>query len=274
MAVLLLATLCLAQDNELFDAARRADLTKLKNLAGNRANLELRDAHGRTALHEAAASCQMDAYKLMIEAGWDYMLPDDQGVLPFALAFKCPNKDPKAALPQLSSVSNVAVAGMETFPWSLQYATAHKQAGVLSMVLSMGADVNAVGSDGNRALDIACLKGDAASARILLEHGANPSLRNKSGSTPLHDAALSGNKDVVEMLLASGADLTAEDPEAKATPLHFAASFGRLEAVKTLVEHGADVSAKNSKGQTALQLAISNNQEEVSAFFRSLPPAK
>jgi cytohesin len=64
--------------------------------------------------------------------------------------------------------------------------------------------------------------------------------------------------------------VTAQDPESKATPLHFAASFGRLEAVKALVEHGADVSAKNSKGHTALQLAISNNQSEIAAFLRSL----
>jgi ankyrin repeat protein len=113
------------------------------------------------------------------------------------------------------------------------------------------------------------LKGDAASARILLEHGANPNLRNKTGSTPLDDAALSGNKDLIEMLLAHGADLSAQDPESKSAPLHYAASFGRLEAVRILVEHGADVSAKNSKGQTALQLAMSNQQEEVAAFLRS-----
>ena len=274
LAGFLLAVLCLAQENELFDAARRGDLTKLKTLAGNKANVDLRDAHGRTALHEAAANCQMEAYKLMVESGWDYLAPDDQGWLPMALAVKCLDRNAQAASPRPSVASNVPVAGVENAPWSLQYATAHKQPGVLSMVLNMGADANALGSDGNRALDIACLKGDVASARILLEHGANPNLRNKTGSTPLHDAALSGNKDVIEMLLARGADLSAQDPESKSTPLHYAASFGRLEAVRTLVEHGADVSAKDSRGQTALQLAISNDQAEVAAFLRALGSAK
>jgi ankyrin repeat protein len=266
--------LCVAQENELFDAARRGDLAKLKTLVGSQASVDLRDAHGRTALHEAAANCQMEAYKLMVESGWDYLARDDQGMLPIALALKCLDTNTKAASPRPSVASTVPVAGFENAPWSLQYATAHKQVGVLSMVLNMGADANAVGSDGNRALDIACLKGDAASARILLEHGANPNLRNKTGSTPLHDAALSGNKDVIEMLLARGADVSAQDPESKSTPLHYAASFGRLEAVKTLVEHGADVSARNAKGQTALQLAISNQQAEVSAFLRSLGSVK
>ena len=79
LAVCLLATLCLAQENELFDAARRGDLAKLKPLAAIQANVNLRDAHGRTALHEAAANCQMDAYNLLIQSGWDFFARDDQG---------------------------------------------------------------------------------------------------------------------------------------------------------------------------------------------------
>lgn len=71
LACCLLAGLCLAQDNELFDAARRGDLSKLRTLAGNKANVDLRDAHGRTALHEAAANCEVEAYQFLIEAGWD-----------------------------------------------------------------------------------------------------------------------------------------------------------------------------------------------------------
>lgn len=274
LAGFLLAVLCLAQDNDLFDAARRGDLTKLKTLVGSHPNTDLRDAHGRTALHEAAANCQMDAYKFLVDAGWDFSARDDQGTRAMTLAVQCLDRNATVASPRPPAAANGPVPGSESLPWSLQYATAHKQAGLISMLLNMGTNVNSVGSDGNRALDIACLKGDAASARILLEHGANPNLRNKTGSTPLHDAALSGNKEVVEMLLARGADVSAQDPESKSTPLHYAASFGRLEAVKTLVEHGADVSAKGSKGQTALQLAISNQQEEVSAFLRSLGPAK
>jgi serine/threonine-protein phosphatase 6 regulatory ankyrin repeat subunit A len=269
----LLALVCLAQENELFDAARRGDLAELKTLAGSRANVELRDAHGRTALHEAAANCQLEAYKLLVESGWDILATDDRGSMPM-FAAKCRDTNGKAAFPGPFAASNGPAVGSESVPWSLQYATAHKQAGVISMLLNAGANVNSVGSDGNRALDIACLKGDAASARILLEHGANPNLRNKTGSMPLHDAALSGNKELIEMLLARGADLTAQDPESNSTPLHYAASFGRLDAVRLLVEHGADVSAKNSKGQTALQLAISNQQEEVAAFLRSLGSVK
>src|SRR5258706_1630200 len=106
-----------------------------------------------------------------------------------------------------------ANAASENFPWSLQYAAAHKQIGVVSMLLSMGANPNALGSEGNRALNVASLKGDAAVVRLLLDHGANPNLRDKAGSTPLHDASLNGNKDVIELLLMHGADINAQDAQ-------------------------------------------------------------
>jgi ankyrin repeat protein len=277
LLVFILTIPCLAQETELFEAAREGDLTKLKTLTGNRATVNLRGAHSRTALHEAGANCQLEAFKLLVDAGWDRFARDDEGSTPDMYVLKCPNKDYAAFFFQLLTVPMKPASGAEKNtwslraeknPWSLQSAAAHGQANVVSMILDLGADVNVLGSEGNRALDISCLKGDAAITRILLERGANPSLRNKAGSFPLHDAALSGNKQVIELLLAHGADLNAVDTESASTPLHYAASFGRLEAVKALVQHGADVSLKTAGGLIPIQLAISNNQEEVSTFLR------
>jgi ankyrin repeat protein len=158
----------------------------------------------------------------------------------------------------------------EKVPWSLQYAAAHKQTNVVAMLLALGRDVNELGAEGNRALDISCLNGDAATAKLLLDHGANPNLRNQAGSTPLHDAALKGTREVIELLLAHGAEINARDRESGSTPLHFAASFGRLEAVKALVAHGADTESKSVKGSTALQLATENGFSAVVTYLTSV----
>jgi ankyrin repeat protein len=160
-----------------------------------------------------------------------------------------------------------ALSVQEKEPWSLQYAAAHHQLNTISMLITLGVDVNAQGSNGNRALDISCLNGDAATTRVLLEHGANPNLRNQDGSTPLHDAALKGNRELIELLLMHGAGINAVDSESASTPLHLAASFGRLDAVKALVEHGADPSLKNREGLTALALAAKNNFADVVRFL-------
>jgi ankyrin repeat protein len=164
---------------------------------------------------------------------WNRLAVDDEKRLPVNLVSNCPDNVRTVFYLLLKPPIE------EKFPWSLQYAAAHRQANVVAMLVRMGTDVNAVGSEGNRALELSCLHGDAETTRFLLEHGANPNLRNKIGSTPLHDAALTGNKEVVELLLAHGADINATDSESASTPLHYAASFGHLDVVKLLVGHGA-----------------------------------
>jgi ankyrin repeat protein len=257
---------CLAQQSELFEAARLGDVAKLKSLVSNKSLVMARGIHYRTALHEAAANCQLEAAKLLVENGWDRQARDDQGKTPLMLASRCPGNVQAAFVGTL----NVAMRVTEKDPWSLQHAAANRQTNVVAILAKMGADVNAPGSEGNRALNISCLKGDAATAKVLLENGANPNLRGEDGITPLHDAALSGNPEVIELLLAHGAEINSVDSESASTPLHYAASFNRLNAVKALVEHGADTNIRTKAGFTALQLAATNNFAEVAAFLRAI----
>lgn len=257
---------CLAQQSELFEAARLGDLTKLKLLVGNKSLIAARGVHYRTALHEAATNCQLEAAKLLVENGWDRLARDEQGKTPLMLASRCPNNLQTAFLGTLTVPPQIR----EKDPWSLQHAAAYRQTSVVSMLLKLGVDVNAPGSDGNRALEISCLNGDAATAKVLLEHGANPNLRSKGGFTPLHNAALRGNQEVIELLVTHGADINAVDTESTSTPLHYAASFNRMNAVKALVEHGADTNLRTKEGFTALQLAMTNGFAEVAAFLRAI----
>lgn len=57
--------------------------------------------------------------------------------------------------------------------------------------------------------------------------------KDSNGWTPLHFAAFNGHKDVVELLLASRADVNAKDNEGY-TPLHWAAERGREDVVEFL----------------------------------------
>ncbi len=254
------AGLCFAQTG-LFEAARAGDLTRLRSLSANKKLVDLRDANGRTALHEAVANCHLEAVEILVEAGWSSTLPDNQNRTPLALASQCPR--------DIQPVYQLVLAPpvQESAPWSLQYAAGRHQVSVVSMLLNMRADANALGSEGNRALDVSCLQGDVEVTRLLLEHGADPRLRNKAGGTPLHDAALKGNKEVIELLVAHGADVNAVDSQSKSTPLHFAAEFDRLDAVMALVQHGADVNLKNAAALTALEEAKKNQFDDVARFL-------
>ena len=61
--------------------------------------------------------------------------------------------------------------------------------------------------------------------------------------TALHYAALAGWKNVVELLLASGADADAKEEHGR-TALHLAAIAGRADIAEQLLAHKADPNAK------------------------------
>jgi ankyrin repeat protein len=97
-------------------------------------------------------------------------------------------------------------------------------------------------------------------------------LRDGSGSVPLRDAALNGNRAVGELLLAQGAEVDAKDPETGATPLYEAVSFKRSDFAKLLIEKGASTSVKTKSGKTIAETAAANDLTEVVALIRKTGP--
>ena len=69
--------------------------------------------------------------------------------------------------------------------------------------------------------------------QILLENGADPSLRMYQGWTPAHCAAEVGNLDILKLLLKYGGTLIAKD-DYEATPKHMAQVYGHHHCVEFL----------------------------------------
>ena len=57
-----------------------------------------------------------------------------------------------------------------------------------------------------RPLGTAAFSGDAESASVLLEAGANPNGEGSSGSTPMRTALANGNEELIGLLKSFGAD--------------------------------------------------------------------
>jgi uncharacterized protein len=134
-------------------------------------------------------------------------------------------------------------------------------------LIRSGADVNASQGDGMTALHWAGLRGDAATARLLVEAGARTGVVTRLGAyTPLHLAAEATGGEVVRILVEAGADLEARTSSGGATPLHLAARAGNLEAVDFLLRRGAEVDARDrSRDQTPLMYASAFDRTEVVA---------
>ncbi|KAF4657118.1 hypothetical protein FOL46_007532 [Perkinsus olseni] len=70
------------------------------------------------------------------------------------------------------------------------------------LLLESGADVNAVRhSDGDTPLMLAVRGGDAKMVHLLLEYGANPSVRNRRNESPLILAAQLNKHDIYSLLI-------------------------------------------------------------------------
>ena len=91
---------------------------------------------------------------------------------------------------------------------SLHFAAFFRQPAATRLLVERGADLEAVASTfGNvTPLHSACASGERESARILLEAGADPNIRQQVGFTPLHAAAQNGDEELARLLLARGAD--------------------------------------------------------------------
>jgi ankyrin repeat protein len=86
------------------------------------------------------------------------------------------------------------------------------------------------------------------------------------GGTPLWYAADHGHKEVAELLIAKGADVNARDDVGR-TPLHIAAIYGYKEIAELLIAKGADVNAKIEGGGTPLHIAAHLGHKEVAELL-------
>jgi ankyrin repeat protein len=94
---------------------------------------------------------------------------------------------------------------------------------------------------------------------VLLVHGASALVRTPAQDTALHFAALKGANDILQMLIAAGADVNAVG-DVHNRPLHLAAAAEQLEAVHLLLVAGADVRVINCYGHTPLALACKGSR--------------
>lgn len=222
-------------------AAREGNTEVAAALLGAGAAIEGTEANGISPLLMAALNNQLEVAYLLLERGADVNVADFWGRTPLFAAVEYRNLDMNSSNEDSPVTNNVDREPIMT---------------LIERLLQAGADVNArtrewhpekkwlyalndvtwVDMTGQTPFLRAALSGDIQVMRLLLEHGADPHLPTYEGTTPLM-AAAGVNWTVAQTYTESDAS--------------------SLEAARLLLELGADVNATNSMGLTAL-LGASN----------------
>lgn len=147
-------------------------------------------------------------------------------------------------------------------------------------LLDSGVKVNMRGPDRNTPLMEAAYGGYVDTVKLLLERGADPTVKKRDGATAwaltsnsqvldlfknveaLVTAAGEGNQTAVQNLMRKGTPVNALNRSGEAA-IHTASWFGRTEIVKLLLENGADPDLKKADGATPLILASGQNHSQL-----------
>ncbi|XP_046553082.1 ankyrin repeat domain-containing protein 50-like [Haliotis rubra] len=257
---------------------------------------------GRTAVMLAAANGHKDMVELLVDKEADVSLLDEAG--DNILHCACRGGDVKVVKYILSQEMvdiNSRGYGKKT-PVMVAGEEGHK--GVVELLVKFGADLSLNGKSGSNILHYACssgqfdvvkyvlslnevdidsrgwkkrtpvmaaaVKGHKEVVELLVKHGADLSISEKSGSNILHLACSNGQFGVVEYVLSLNSVDINRRGYMKRTPVMIAAESGHKEVVELLVKHGANLLLTDKHGDNILHRACKEGHFDVVKYVLSL----
>ena len=235
-------------------AAAYGHIEAVNCLLKHGADPELKGEDGRSLLHFAAQSGNVIIIETMLSKGLDIdSRGETEGETPLMISIACGKLEAaKYLLEKGADESSKTTRGRISL---LSLASGAGSIAAIEMLLSHGCNIDSRDSRGDTALMRAAHLGNTEVVEYLLAKGANPLLLNNLEFGLLHLAALSDNVLTIKAVLSKNFDINARCTVLGVTPLLFCLAKGKLEAANYLLAMGADENLKTKDGLTVLSAA-------------------
>ena len=286
-----------SRNRELYQAAMFQDLPRLEALLAQGADPNHVE-NGRPTLGWAAQNGNVEIVRALLKGGANPNAADIEiKHTPLIRAIEMQHLEIVQALLKGGADPNAVAADGKT---ALMFAVESQKPALVQALLDAKVDVKRVEEDGNSPVLVAAQEMQPESIEIIRLLGKAGAELNASTIivTPLVYAVEQGNAELVEVLLAAGADPNREtrggktplaaavytpellrvllknkaDPNLRvgsATPLSEAILNDNAEAVEILLESGADPDLADPNGTTPLQLAEQNFKNDILEMLRA-----
>ncbi|XP_047523674.1 protein phosphatase 1 regulatory subunit 12B-like isoform X13 [Pieris napi] len=225
-------------------ACTAGDKDEVQRLLKLGADINTSNVDGLTALHQACIDDNFDMVQFLVEHGADVNRGDNEGWTPLHATASCGFASIARHL--LENGADVAAVNYDG-----ELAIDIAESDEMEKLLQTAIDEKGVDCEKSRSAEVIKLSNDS---KNWAANGYSDVRDPKTGGTPLHVAAAKGYIDVAKTLLEDcNVDPDSVDYEGY-TPLHAAALWGQKEAAAILFKFGADPNIKNYSGQTCLDL--------------------
>jgi ankyrin repeat protein len=247
---------------EFLSAASRGDATVVRLMLQQGMSPDSCDYDGRVALELAAAAGHGLVIDELLAAACNVNAVDNLGGSALLEAAKgsqdaiVAKLRDSGAVWHLSTVETAAELCAAVFAMNLP---------LLQRFLKAGARPDAGDYDERTAAHIAACENSLAALKALHEAGADVSLPDRWGSTPLDEAIRVGARPAIDFLVSAGASSLRE--EARVAEFLAAAARGDCDKLRHMLAHGMAVDAVDYDGRGALVLASKSHIDAVATLL-------
>lgn len=233
--------------------------------------VEDNDPHvdGVTAVHVAAQAGHLDCVNLLIEAGADVTILDDEERTPLLLAVKGNYGDVASALVKGGADPNTPYVDEEGDSHNLLMDSIIVENGEFSeLLITSGADIHHQDDHQVTSLLQASHRGMADVVKALIKSNTKSDwidTASDEGITSLIAACSEGHIEVAKILVDAGANVNAKDKD-QTNSLMAASARGHTDIVEVLLKSGSNVNEQNVDGHTALMFAY-NGKNQVETLW-------